>query len=174
MTCMGSDYMPLDRQLFGHRIADALAALLAQRYPTAKQLARGIGVEPATAENLRKGHLSVPTLEKAVEAGGRELWNKLGDAIFGEPDAAYQARRIAAILSEAENAITNLVQLSSYAEVLPPSANILDPAPVGRAPRAAGRQAGQEGRRQAEGARDRDSATVEPRSFSPRTRGRGQ
>lgn len=168
MTDMGTTYMPLDRQLFGRSIAEALAALLSQHFPTAKHLARGIGVETTTAENIRKGHLSVPTLEKAVRVGGRDLWNKLGDEIFGETDHQYEARRIAAILSEAENAITNLVRLSSHAEDIPAGAPGVDAAAAGRSAGEVGRQDGQARRGQAEGARDRDSAAVEPKSFAPR------
>lgn len=77
--------MTLPRQLFRRRIADALASLVAQKHRTAKQIARTYSIDPSTAENLRKGHLSVPTLEKAVATDGWELWMALGEAVIGQP-----------------------------------------------------------------------------------------
>ena len=76
--------MPLDRQIFPRRIADALTDLIRQRHTTAKQAARAYGIDPSTAENLRKGHLSVPTLEKVAKAEGWALWVALGEEMFGQ------------------------------------------------------------------------------------------
>lgn len=76
--------MPLDRQLFPKRMAEALAALLTQKHVTAKQIARAYQIDPSTAENLRKGHLSVPTLEKVVKAEGWALWAELGREMIGQ------------------------------------------------------------------------------------------
>lgn len=172
MTDTGTTYMPLDRQLFDRTIAEVLASLLGQRYGTAKHLARALNIETSTAENLRKGHLSVPTLEKALKVEGRDLWNRLGDELFGETDQQYEARRIAAILSEAENAITNLVRLSSHVEDVPSGAGRLEPDAVGRSARSHGRQDGAQGSGTSEGPRDRYTAgPVEDRSFAPK-RGR--
>jgi len=83
MTQELTGYMPLDRQLFPRRMADALASLLNQRHSTAKQIARTYGIDPGTAENLRKGHLSVTTLEKVVQAEGWALWAELGKELIG-------------------------------------------------------------------------------------------
>lgn len=77
--------MTLPRQLFRRRIADALASLVAQKHRTAKQIARTYSIDPSTAENLRKGHLSVPTLEKTVATDGWDLWMALGEAVIGQP-----------------------------------------------------------------------------------------
>ena len=76
--------MPLARQLFGRRIADALTALVGQRHGTAKQIARAYEIDPSTAENMRKGHLSVTTLEKVAKAEGWALWAALGEELFGQ------------------------------------------------------------------------------------------
>lgn len=84
--------MPLARQLIPHRMADALCALLSQKHTTAKQMARAYKIDPATAENLRKGHLSVPTLEKVVKAEGWGLWAELGREMTGESYADYLHR----------------------------------------------------------------------------------
>lgn len=81
--------MPLPRQLFGRRMAEALASLLSQRHTTAKQIARSYKIDPTTAENLRKGHLSVPTLEKVVKAEGWALWAELGREMFGQDYHEY-------------------------------------------------------------------------------------
>lgn len=84
MAQTGTDFMPLDRQLFPKRMAEALAALLTQKHVTAKQIARAYQIDPSTAENLRKGHLSVPTLEKVVKAEGWALWAELGRELIGQ------------------------------------------------------------------------------------------
>lgn len=81
--------MPNDRQLFPRRMAEALAALLSQKHTTAKQIARAYKIDPATAENLRKGHLSVPTLEKVVAAEGWSLWAALGRELTGQTYADH-------------------------------------------------------------------------------------
>lgn len=86
--------MPLPRQLFGRRIADALSSLIAQKHRTAKEVARAYGIDPATAENLRKGHLSVPTLDKAIASDGWDLWMSLGEAVIGQPYDQHLEQRI--------------------------------------------------------------------------------
>jgi len=79
----GADYMTLERQLFPRRMADALASLLSQRHGSAKRIAKTYKIDPSTAENLRKGHLSVPTLEKIVKVEGWALWAELGREMIG-------------------------------------------------------------------------------------------
>jgi transcriptional regulator with XRE-family HTH domain len=83
MNQTGADFMPAPRQLFERRMGEALAALLSQRHLTAKQIARAYKIDPSTAENLRKGHLSVPTLEKVIKAEGWALWAELGREMIG-------------------------------------------------------------------------------------------
>jgi transcriptional regulator with XRE-family HTH domain len=111
MTSLAWGYMPLNRQLFRRSIAEALAELLGQKHATAKQIARAIGVDPSTAENVRKGHLSVPTLEKALIVEGRELWRRLGDEIFGETDLEYEERVLSQKILEAEEARQNVIRI---------------------------------------------------------------
>lgn len=118
MASMIGDYMPLDRQLFGRSMAEALASLLAQKYRTAKELARAARIDEATALNLRKGHLSVTTLQKVLSAEGRDLWNRLGDELFGETFYQFEERRIQAAMREAESARSNLVRLRAQGEEL--------------------------------------------------------
>ena len=83
MALGNTGYMTLDRQLFDRRMADALSALLSQKHTTAKQIAKAYAIDPSTAENLRKGHLSVPTLEKVIKAEGWALWAELGREMIG-------------------------------------------------------------------------------------------
>jgi transcriptional regulator with XRE-family HTH domain len=143
MTSMGCDFMPLDRQLFRRPLAEALADLLRQKHSTAKQIARGIGVDPATAENLRKGHLSVTTLEKALRAEGRELWKRLGEEIFGETDLEYEERVLAQRIIEAEHAHQNIVRIRSQREALERRAAELDDLRNGAAAQPIGRGHGE-------------------------------
>lgn len=89
MTAMENGFMPLDRQLFPRRMAEALANLLGQRHSSSKQIARAYGLDPSTAENLRKGHLSVTTLEKVLRIEGWRLWAELGREMTGESYDQY-------------------------------------------------------------------------------------
>lgn len=118
MTYAGHDFMPLNRQLFQRSIAEALAELLAQKYATAKQLARSVGIDPSTAENLRKGHLSVTTLEKIISAEGRGLWERLSEEIFGETALQHEERRLEAIIQKAEHARGNITRIRAEARAV--------------------------------------------------------
>jgi transcriptional regulator with XRE-family HTH domain len=118
MTFVSEGFMPLNRQLFRRSIAEALAELLSQKYASAKSMARALGIDPSTAENLRKGHLSVPTLEKALVAEGRDLWRRLGEEIFGESELEYEERVLSARIMEAERARENIRRLGARREAL--------------------------------------------------------
>jgi transcriptional regulator with XRE-family HTH domain len=110
--------MPLDRQLFGRNIAETLADFLRQRKLTAKQAARRYGIDPSTAENIRKGVVSLNTLLKIALVEGRDLWNWLGDEIYGETLDAYEERRLQQIINEAADARQKLVRLRARREAL--------------------------------------------------------
>jgi hypothetical protein len=126
MTYAENGYMPLNRQLFQRSLAEALTEFLSQRYRTAKIMARAVGIDPHTAENLYKGHLSVPTLQKVLAHEGRALWNFLGDELFGETFYDYEERRIDAALREAESVRSNLVRIRAKGEELLSRAPSLD------------------------------------------------
>jgi hypothetical protein len=89
MTYAGREFMPLDRQLFGLTLSEAMAALSRKWWPqhTAKTVAKRWDLDPTTAANLIKGHASTPTITKAVRsepAGLRwRLWMALGEAVIG-------------------------------------------------------------------------------------------
>ena len=83
MTDGSVGFMPLRRQLFARRMAEVLSELLSQRHTTPQRIARAYSLDRSTAENLRKGHLSVPTLEKVLRVEGWELWENLGREMFG-------------------------------------------------------------------------------------------
>lgn len=134
MTYAENGFMPLNRQLFRRSLAEALQDLLSQKYPTAKAMARGVKIDPSTAENLRKQHLSITTLEKALLAEGRELWNRLGDEIYGETFYQFEERRIEVAMKEAEGARSNLVRLRAEAEGLLARAPRMDEVGPGPAP----------------------------------------
>lgn len=105
--------MPLDRQLFGRSLGEALSELARQRYPrdTAKHVARAWKIEPSTAANVVKGHASERTLTKAIQAEGWGLVAALGEALTGETFAEFEERRLQTIIREAEDARRNLVEL---------------------------------------------------------------
>lgn len=86
--------MPTDRQHFPRRMATALAGLLSRVHPTAKHMARAYQIDPATAENIRKGHLSIPTLEKVVAVEGWSLWAALGEELTGHTYDQHLENRI--------------------------------------------------------------------------------
>lgn len=121
MTHGATDFMTLDRQLFRRRIADALTDLISQKHKTAKQAAKAYGIDPSTAENLRKGHLSVPTLEKVARAEGWALWTALGEELFGQSYDEYLAHiieREAHVQRERERTRANVVRLETRAREL--------------------------------------------------------
>lgn len=180
MAEIGASYMPLDRQLFRRTMAEALASLLRQKYRTAKLMARAVGIDHATAENLDKGHLSVTTLQKVLAAEGRALWNALGDELFGETFYQFEERRLAAAVREAESVRSNLVRLRAASEELLAGAGVVDAALSGPAAGQVGRatsdtRSSDHGSRrsQAQGQGDYAPATsVEHRSFDPKGRSR--
>jgi len=112
--------MPLDRQLFSFGIGEAVAALVRQRYPrdTAKHLSRQWNIDASTAANVVKGHCSERTLTKAIRAEGWSLIQALGATITGETFEQYEERRLNLIITEAENARQNLVQLRARREAV--------------------------------------------------------
>lgn len=174
MSYAGHGYMPLDGQLFRRSMAEALADLLSQKHPTAKHLARAAGIDIDTAKNLRKGHLSVTTLQKVLAAEGRDLWNALGDELFGETFYQYEERRLTAVMREAENARSNLVRLRARREELLAGAPDLDEALAGSATGPARREASRT-RSQDDRGSDGNAPSpesVEARTFAPDTRGR--
>lgn len=122
MTSRSLDFMPLDRQMFGRNIAEMLADFLRQRKMTAKQAARRYGIDPTTAENIRKGVVSLNTLLKIVVVEGRDLWNAIGDEIYGESQEQYEERRLLEIINEATNAREKLIRLRARREALDASA----------------------------------------------------
>jgi hypothetical protein len=113
MAQLKMGFLPLDKQLFDLGIGEAMAALVRQRYPrdTAKHLSRQWNIDASTAANVVKGHCSERTLTKAIRAEGWSLIQALGATITGETFEQYEERRLNQIITEAENARQNLVQL---------------------------------------------------------------
>jgi len=120
MAQLKMGFLPLDQQLFSLGIGEAMAALVRQRYPrdTAKHLSRQWSIDASTAANVVKGHCSERTLTKAIRAEGWSLIQALGATITGETFEQYEERRLNAIITEAENAHQNLVQLRARREAV--------------------------------------------------------
>lgn len=128
MTATEYEFVPLDRQLFGLSLGEALAGLARQKYPrdTAKHLARAWQIDPSTAANVLKGHASERTLAKAFRAEGWTLIDAIGKAVTGETFHEYEERTLTLKIQEAENARQNLVRIRSRREALEQRAAGLD------------------------------------------------
>lgn len=146
MTYSDRVFMPLSRQLFDRTLADALSDLARQKYGTAKQVARAWGIDPTTAANLFKGHLSIPTLMKALQVEGWSLWAAVGSEVTGETYEQFVERKLQAAIREAADARSNLVQLRSRREALDALARGDDPAGVGQVAEQLGLRPGDAGR----------------------------
>jgi hypothetical protein len=120
MTATEYEFVPLERQLFGLTLGEALASLARQRYPrdTAKHLSRVWDIDPVTAANVIKGHASERTLAKAIKAEGWSLLACLGAAITGETFHQYEERTLELKIKEAEDARENLVRIRSRRQAL--------------------------------------------------------
>jgi len=110
--------MPLDRQLFPRDIASSVAKFLEQKGLTAKQASVRYSIDQTTAENIRKGVCGLGTLLKIVLTEGRDLWESLGDEIYGETLDAYEERRLQKIMEEAADAQERLVRLRARREAM--------------------------------------------------------
>lgn len=110
--------MTADRQLFRRSIAEATASLLGRKYPTAKHLAKGVGIDPATAENVNKGNLSVTTLASILLAEGRGFYQALGDEIYGQSFLDYEEARLSKLIQEAETARENIHRMAARRQAL--------------------------------------------------------
>lgn len=113
-------FLPVDGQLFDLSVGEAVAMMVRQRYPrdTAKLIARAWNIDATTAANVVKGHCSERTLTKAVRAEGWPFIQALGATITGETFEQAEERRLNQIISEAENARQNLVQLRARREAV--------------------------------------------------------
>lgn len=91
MTAIGADFVTLERQLFPRRLGDAFAELIHRRWPrdTAKTIARRYDLDPSTAVNAVKGHVSERTITKAIAKDGWALLAPLGEAMTGQTYDAH-------------------------------------------------------------------------------------
>ena len=112
------EHMPENRQLFRRSMAEAVASLLSRKYPSAKHIARGVGIDTATAENVKKGNLSVTTLASILLAEGRGFYQALGDEIYGQPFLDYEEARLNTLIKEAESARENIHRMAARRQTL--------------------------------------------------------
>jgi hypothetical protein len=114
MASIGTDFVPLERQLFALGLGEAMAALVRQRYPrdTAKRIARAWDLDPSTASNVVKGHCSERTLTKALRSEGWPLIEALGATLTGETFEQYQERRLTQLIREAADGLEKVRSLA--------------------------------------------------------------
>lgn len=96
---MGLDPQELQLSLTA---GEAVAKWLRHRHPTntAKIVARDLGVDPRTAENLLSGHLSGPTITRLFRAYGWRFIAVVGAATVGETYEASIERELREIAHE--------------------------------------------------------------------------
>ena len=186
MTDIGWGFVPSDRQelRLPKSVGAALAELVKRWAPfhTAKQTAKVFNLEPATAQNLVKGHASERTLTKMVHvqqsaAGDAwELWDALGAEVIGETRSQYEERKLRLIIEEAERAQQGVQRLRTRRERLERLAAALvdlegGPPAVPDWRRHSGSWSGAHDLGE-QAAREDASTLAEPKSFAPGRRGR--
>lgn len=91
MTDLGMEFMGRDPYVLPLTVStgEAVGLWLRHKHPThtAKLVARDIGSDPRTAENIIAGHLSAATITKLTRAYGWRFWAEIGSAVIGETHA---------------------------------------------------------------------------------------
>lgn len=108
---MGQEHynLPLARNL-----GDAFAVVCRFFGPTPNPVMRAMSLDKKVAENALAGRAGVPAITKALQARQKthddhyELWDALGEMIFGEPRDAYDERKLRRIIEANTHAIDTL------------------------------------------------------------------
>lgn len=101
--------LPLARNL-----GDAFAVVCRFFGPTPNPVMRALSLDKKVAENALAGRAGVPAITKALQARQKnhddhyELWDALGEMIFGEPRDAYDERKLRRIIEANTHAIDTL------------------------------------------------------------------
>ncbi len=114
--------MPLQRQPAHPRLGELISRFVRDSYPrdTAKHVARRWGVSATTAANVVKGHVSIPTLTKALAAEGWGFWDKIGAAVTGETYAQFEERALLTVIEKADHARSKLGEARARRAALDP------------------------------------------------------
>lgn len=101
--------LPLARNL-----GDAFSVVCRFFGHTPNPVMRALSLDKKVAENALAGRAGVPAITKALQARQKthddhyELWDALGEMIFGEPRDAYEERRLRRIIEANTHAIGTL------------------------------------------------------------------
>lgn len=131
MTEWSADFVPFEEQLFRPRIGEVIANLLRGRFrrDTAKTLERRYDLEPSTAKNVLRGHVSERSLTSILQGEGEdvfELLDAIGHALTGKSRDEWEEQKLQRIIDEANNAQARIARIGERRR-LAERASFLDP-----------------------------------------------
>jgi len=154
MTDWSVDFMAHDGQLFRRSLGEILAELIRSRFPrdTTKHIERRYDVEPSTARNVRRGHISNQSLTSVLYGEGEdvfELLDAIGHALTGQTRDQWEEAKLNKIIMEAERAQESHRLVRLRRALLAESAEAVDQAARGALQGASGPAQDRPGRRHA-------------------------
>jgi hypothetical protein len=107
MRDWSTDFMAHDGQLFRRSFGEIIAELMKARFPrdTTKHIERRYDVEPSTARNVRRGHVSNQSITSILYGEGEDVFallDALGEALTGVTRDQWEEAKVNKIIREAE------------------------------------------------------------------------
>lgn len=127
MSDWTADFMPREVQLFRRNVGEIIAHLVRSKFPrdTAKHLQRSYDLEPSTAKNVARGHVSPQSLTSILHGEGDDVFDLLdaiGHALTGKTRHEWEEQKYQRIIEEAERAQDGIRQLRLRRALLAESA----------------------------------------------------
>lgn len=115
--------MTRDGHLFRRSVGEIVAGLLRAKFnrDTAKAVERRYEIEPSTAKNVIKGHVSERSLTSILHGEGEdvfELLDAIGHALTGMTHDQWEEKKFNQIIEEAERAENSIRRLHSRRALL--------------------------------------------------------